>query len=479
LFKGVKKTVSSIGKGVSSALKGVGKALKRVAPIVVPLALNYFLPGLGAVYSGALGAGLTSLMQGAKLEDAFKSALIGGATGAVTAGFSGPNKGLDGFGQNIAADVSTGTQNISQAFTQGSFDPLTSTSLPSLQDLASEDTAVKSDTTLYDGTKAESIIPEGRNLSAKSTPGDIPRVSGDPYLQKGTTALGGDIYPDLAASQKATEAGIMQGYGFPDAQGNFAGQNMDLRVGQESPSFTQQLRAGDPTFGFEATNLSSKPPTTFEQIKDFGSKASDIMFGQSSSQSDILARAGEIQTEAAAKNLTLTGKQAIAMAEKELAPSFLRKYGPSTALGIAGLTGAGAFDVPEQEELTLGQTETGRDVYMRDPNKYMVGDTGIRKASFPNQAGTSYGFEYNPYLYSRTPFQTVADGGEIFPRRNGGIGPREGTPGKDSVRAMLMPGEFVMTTDAVKGLGGGNLDNGIKNMYNVMSKLEKRGKAMA
>ena len=43
--------------------------------------------------------------------------------------------------------------------------------------------------------------------------------------------------------------------------------------------------------------------------------------------------------------------------------------------------------------------------------------------------------------------------------------PDEGTPGKDSVRALLMPGEFVMTTDAVKGLGGGNLIKGINNMY--------------
>ena len=39
--------------------------------------------------------------------------------------------------------------------------------------------------------------------------------------------------------------------------------------------------------------------------------------------------------------------------------------------------------------------------------------------------------------------------------------PDEGMPGKDSVRAMLMPGEFVMTTDAVKGLGNGNNDQGI------------------
>ena len=71
------------------------------------------------------------------------------------------------------------------------------------------------------------------------------------------------------------------------------------------------------------------------------------------------------------------------------------------------------------------------------------------------------------------------DGGATFPRRTGGIGPQEGTPGKDSVRAMLMPGEFVMTTDAVRGLGNGNLNSGIKNMYSVMSNLEKRGKAMA
>jgi hypothetical protein len=44
---------------------------------------------------------------------------------------------------------------------------------------------------------------------------------------------------------------------------------------------------------------------------------------------------------------------------------------------------------------------------------------------------------------------------------------------------MLMPGEFVMTTDAVKGLGNGNLNKGINNMYSVMRNLEQRGRAMA
>jgi hypothetical protein len=68
-------------------------------------------------------------------------------------------------------------------------------------------------------------------------------------------------------------------------------------------------------------------------------------------------------------------------------------------------------------------------------------------------------------------------GGEVFPRRNGGIMPDEGIPDQDSVRALLMPGEFVMTTDAVRGLGNGNLNQGINNMYSVMRNLEAKGRA--
>ena len=89
LFKGIKKGVSSIGRGVSKALKGVGRALKKAAPIIIPLALNFMFPGLGAVYSGALGAGIGTLVQGGSVQDAFKSAVLGGATGAVSAGVAG------------------------------------------------------------------------------------------------------------------------------------------------------------------------------------------------------------------------------------------------------------------------------------------------------------------------------------------------------------------------------------------------------
>ena len=67
-----------------------------------------------------------------------------------------------------------------------------------------------------------------------------------------------------------------------------------------------------------------------------------------------------------------------------------------------------------------------------------------------------------------------ADGGEAyFPRRNGGIDPSEGSGRKDDVPAMLMAGEFVMTRDAVKGAGGGDLRKGIQKMYGMMDDFER------
>ena len=130
-----------IFKSVSKIAKGVGKALKKAAPIIIPMALNYFAPGLGTVMSGALGAGITTLVQGGSVKDAFKSALMGGATGAVAAGMSGKGSFMD----NIASDVRMGTQNVQSAFSQGSFEPLTSSTQPSIRDLFSGETTVSPD----------------------------------------------------------------------------------------------------------------------------------------------------------------------------------------------------------------------------------------------------------------------------------------------------------------------------------------------
>lgn len=64
--------------------------------------------------------------------------------------------------------------------------------------------------------------------------------------------------------------------------------------------------------------------------------------------------------------------------------------------------------------------------------------------------------------------------GQYFPRRNGGIMPSEGSGQKDDVPAMLMAGEFVLTKDAVKGLGNGDSQKGIKKAYSMMNQLERK-----
>jgi len=413
LFKSVKKGVSSIGRGVSKALKGVGKALKKAAPIIIPMALNFMFPGLGAVYSGALGAGIGTLVQGGSVEDAFKSALIGGATGAVTAGFAGEGT----FSQNVMTDVGAGTSNISSAF-QGDFQPLTqpSPATPSLRDLISEP-EVKPFVT---DEQVLSGMPKGGNYSAPIQPGT--------ELSSPTYDLGGETFID----------------------------NID-------------------TMGTQTVAPSSESPSMFQSMKDFSTKTGDLLFGKTPTTEQLNARAAELIAKDTSGKLTFD--TALKQATTEMSPGFLRKYGPSLGIAGLGLTAAGAFDEPE--EVRLETPRTGLDVYAENPDLYNIGNitptTGQRAYAVP----TSYGFQYNPYVFSQAPFQTAADGGEIFPRRTGGIGPNEGTPGKDSVRAMLMPGEFVMTTDAVRGLGNGNLNTGIKNMYNVMSKLESRGKAMA
>jgi len=39
---------------------------------------------------------------------------------------------------------------------------------------------------------------------------------------------------------------------------------------------------------------------------------------------------------------------------------------------------------------------------------------------------------------------------------------------------MLSKNEFVMTADAVKGAGNGDIERGAQKMYNTMKKLESR-----
>ena len=46
----------------------------------------------------------------------------------------------------------------------------------------------------------------------------------------------------------------------------------------------------------------------------------------------------------------------------------------------------------------------------------------------------------------------------------------------DDVPAMLSKNEFVITADAVRGIGNGSVEEGSKKLYNTMKQAEQKGK---
>jgi len=74
------------------------------------------------------------------------------------------------------------------------------------------------------------------------------------------------------------------------------------------------------------------------------------------------------------------------------------------------------------------------------------------------------------------PKVRMLEGGmpEIDYRQSGGFVPVGKKEKADDVPAMLSKNEFVMTADAVRGMGDGNVEKGAQKMYDQMKQLENR-----
>lgn len=472
--------LKKIFKGVKKAFKKVGKFLKKAATIVLPIALS-FTP-LGPVFGSALGSGIASLINGGSLKDAFKAAAIAGATGGV----------LKGIGSVMQGGTFMG--GIKEAVQIGPFAPAGAGAGAAGANVPVVD-AVPS---VSGGELTAKGLQEAAAAKASGAASGLAPVSdavpaftqGAPAaaqaVQAGPGAInitaGGQPFAPLSASQALSAASPAQAV-------TSAAQPGGLQAAMAaSPSF-----AGTPTAPLTMSELVGQPPSAMDAALSTASTA-PATAAQIAAQKTAQAAQGPIRRfiPDSVENLykdylapgrneltsaeildsdtykllepKLGGEKAFELASKELQPGLINKYGPLAALGLGAAYVGGAFETPEVERPGLIPSYTGMDLLRQNPEQYNLSYTGRTPAPLPGQEGYS-------------PLQYIADGGEVFPRRNGGIMPHEGVPDEDSVRAMLMPGEFVMTKDAVKGLGGGNLDQGIKNMYSVMRDLERRGRA--
>jgi hypothetical protein len=411
-------------------IRGIKKVFKKIAPIVLPIALA-FTP-LGAIYGAALGSGIGTLVQGGSVKDAFRAAAISGLTAGVFKGVTGSE---GSFGANVKAGLS---------------DPL--------------------------GRLGQTASGLGSTVTGGGFTGS------------------GNLFTPYAAPVPAAAPAV--------AQGGTGGANVVDKNAIENT--LKQVVADDRTL--------------LERGKDF-------LIKPNAPQGEIFAEAGKIKADALLKGITLSDEMAIEAATKALNPGMLSKYGNLALAGTAIAAAGGAFTPPPQQDLTqLGYqppTQEELDAVsvfpngVPDPVQYVPSDLLIaspvqyrpedllQQASFapaPNsyqiappppfqpiqfagmnsqdfmqqgqiQGGQNFGFDRfgNPIQ----SVYTAAEGGAIngFPRRSGFIsGP--GTETSDSIPAMLSDGEFVMTAQAVRGLGGGSREKGVRKMYDMMRMFE-------
>lgn len=308
--------------------------------------------------------------------------------------------------------------------------------------------------------------------------------------------------PGGAISQFVGGAGITNAAMNAAASAGLAGAGAGLLTGQR-PS--DAIRTGL-SLAMASGLTSAMTPTV--PTAEGGLSASQIGGNVKTAASDLWDKAGDFWN----KNISPSGIEAAAKAAGQPAPGLLAKYGPLTAVGLAGIGALGGYKPPQVTAPGLVPRETGIDLYNKNPSQYSILDmdrikqagtmgtwnptptnvSGVRvPTDYPTiptyqvptggigAVGMAIPQPYNtPNMYTNLGFgqqppqgiATLAKGG--YPRKTGQIdGP--GTETSDSIPAMLSDGEFVMTAKAVRGLGGGSRRQGAKKMYALMHKLER------
>ena len=430
--------LKKIGKAIKKAVKGVVKVFKKIAPLVLSIGLNFLVPGLGAIASGALGSGIGTLVQGGNLKDAFKAALIGGAVGGISSGIGSVMKGGE-FMAGVKSGLPTGLgggENLTLA-------PKALTAAEQAQTAALEASGrVSEGTSVFDVTGAEALGPEIMPPQAGAALQESMAVS--------PAAAQPDILNQLQSGQFTTDASgaVVRKAAPPAAPGAET-------ASQAATDAASQSVAGAPTL---SELVKATPETFLDKIKE--GRFIDAFKGQAGITKDqiiesILGEEGLTTATASVDKIIEAATKASTILESGVIaqPGMLAKYGPMTALGLGVAGAAGAFEerpMPPPYDFFGGlTTDDYRRMY---PEQYRI--TPIGRDSQGNLL--------------------AAGGGGIsnFPRKNGPIqGP--GTETSDDIPAMLSDGEFVMTARAVRGAGNGSRKNGMNKMYDMMRTFER------
>ena len=450
-----------------------------IAPVVLPVAINAFLPGLGTVASGALGAGIGTLLQGGDAKDALKSAALGGGIGALKVGFLGKQ---GSFAENLRADFDATRGVFSRPLRESTSTLIGGTQKPFEYDALNTERG-RFDKDVSDAAEALGIKPtleKDTSLFMPRTPSaDAIRASQN-YADK--IAAGATDTQALSELQKELTPSVLQRFGVPAALGLGA---LTLFSDDEEDDELEPFETVD-SDQFKVANLDPMKfmPTMkdiqvpYVGLEDGGEVVPNKYKGFSKLPEKVQQKISPELAEKYAEGGVVGGLMSLSEQSKQMA-DYIRKMPTGTSEGDLKRIPPIGFRPelkPPQKGFPAG-FDTLNPNGINQQNAISQSIAGFRDP----MEGLGGIFETNvgePRLAERPfmPMMNFKDGGEVdfFPRRTGGIGPGEGSGTKDDVPAMLMDGEFVMTRDAVKAAGGGNINKGIDNMYGLMRNFEAR-----
>lgn len=200
-------------------LKKLVKGLKKAAKVILPIAINYFVPGLGTIASSAIGAGIGGLIQGEKPGEALKSAVKGAVIAGVASGVAGAAKSFAND-QTLMEGFKTGVQSGLPASYDGGINILPSASDFALRDATSPGLFEPFSTGYAQNEQFQQIIKEQQSapLAVRQAIEDQKKIAeiqatakakgvdltssqaADVLAKSGSAAGGGSIAKTLAAS---------------------------------------------------------------------------------------------------------------------------------------------------------------------------------------------------------------------------------------------------------------------------------------
>ena len=414
-------------------VKGIKKVFKKAAKIIIPVGLNYFFPGMGAIASGAIGAGIGGLIQGESFGDALKSAALGGITAGIASGVSGA-LGSIGTEQTLGQGFITGFK--------GAF--------PS-QDVGFFTNRFK----IENAPGFLDPLGTGRAMDAGFEP-LMPKTAPEPF------DLRAEYLKNVDAGIPSTEAMALAQNSQNIANAAAAGSGFSLK--------NAALYGGIGLAAADAAGLLDPIPAQ-EVTEVAGLDLTD----QTSAANPIASTTSVLDANEGAYRVGSVPDTRFFDLNQIMVPS-AALYGPNQgtiANLYANLTPVGAgTNVITPSATTSGEAPAETEVAEVVIPGYDPTVTGMRPAPL-------YGVDaqgnpvFTPYYSDPIlPAAYAASGGAMnFPRRTGQIeGP--GTETSDDIRAMLSDGEFVMTAKAVKGAGNGSREQGFRKMYDIMRSFE-------